>query len=114
MDLLKNLYYTNKIVKEILEEDEHARNSDSYLYLKVLYFIGQAKDIDVNAMSIADFIMYRKEYGFPSYKTVCRTRRKIQAGHPELAAVDDVEAQRKINERVYRDYALSKSIKIGE
>ena len=34
----------------------------------------------------------------------------MQEKHPELAGTDDVEAQRIINERVYRDYARNKRI----
>ena len=105
MNTAKNLQQTSKIVKAILEEEEHARNSDSYLYLKVLYRVGQAKEIDVNAMSVTDFLLHRSELGFPCFETVRRSRQKIQAEHPELSGTNDVEAQRVINERVYRDYA---------
>ena len=114
MNVSENLYKTSKIVKAILEEDEHARNSDSYLYLKVLYHIGQLKGIDVNAMSVSEFLLHRNELGFPCFETVRRTRQKLQATFSELAANDDVEAQRIINEGVYRNYAQSKAIKIGE
>ena len=109
MNISKKLYQTNKIVKSILEEEEKARNSDSYLYLQVLYRVGQVKGIDVNAMSVPDFLLNRNRLGFPCFETVRRTRQKIQAEHPELAGSDDVEAQRIINERVYRDYARSKN-----
>lgn len=108
MNISKNLYQTNKIVKAILVEEEKARNSDSYLYLKVLYRVGQMKGIDVNAMSVPKFLLHRNELGFPCFETVRRSRQKIQSEHPELAACDDVEAQRIINERVFRDYARSK------
>ena len=109
MNISKKLYQTNKIVKSILEEEEKARNSDSYLYLQVLYRVGQVKGIDVNAMSVPQFLLHRNQLGFPCFETVRRSRQKIQAEHPELAASDDVEAQRIINERVYRDYARSKN-----
>lgn len=108
MNISKKLYQTNKLVRAILEEKEKARNSDTYLYLQVLYRVGQIKGIDVNAMSVSDFLLNRNRLGFPCFETVRRTRQKIQAEHPELAGTDDVEAQRIINERVYRDYARRK------
>ena len=109
MNTLK-LIKISKLVHEILIDDERARNSDSYLYSKVLYKIGQLKNIDVNALSITYFMEHRNKLGFPSYETVSRARRKVQEKHPELAGTDDVETQRIINERVYRDYARNKRI----
>lgn len=114
MNISKKLYQTNKLVRTILEEDERARNSDSHLYLQVLYQVGMLEGIDVNAMSVPEFLQKRDLLGFPCFETVRRTRQKLQATFPELAANSDVEAQRILNERVYRDYARSKAIKIGE
>lgn len=114
MNLSRKLYQTNKLVKTILEEDERSRNSDSHLYLQVLFEVGMIKGIDVNTMSVPDFLKKRDELGFPCFETVRRARQKLQATFPELAANSDVEAQRILNERVYRDYARSKAIKIGE
>lgn len=109
MNLAKDLKNVSKIVKAVLEEDERARNSDSRLYREVIACIGLKKGIDVGAMSVTYYLDHRKELGFPAFESISRARRKIQAEHPELAGCDDVEAQRVINERVYRDYARSKN-----
>ena len=108
------LYQTTNLVKEVLEENKRARNSDTYLYLQVIYKVGLLKEIDVNAMSVTDFLSKRNELGFPCYETVSRARRKVQEEHPELAACDDVEAQRVLKERVFRDYAKRKVRKNGQ
>jgi hypothetical protein len=108
MNTSKILFQTNKLVKEILENDKRARNSDTYLYLQVLYKIGIIKGIDVNAMLVTEFLLKRKELGFPPFESISRARRKVQEEHPELAGSDAVEAQRIINERVYRDFARRK------
>jgi len=50
------------------------------------------------------FFLHIAEYGFPSYETVGRARRKLQANHPELCGNSNVEAQRMLNEQVFRDY----------
>lgn len=114
MNTSKILNSTNKIVREILETNKMARNSDTYLYLQVLYRVGKVKGIDVDTISVAEFLKNRSRLGVPCFETVRRSRQKLQAEHPELASSDDVKAQKKINERVYRDYAQSKSIKVGE
>ena len=110
MNTLKKLCQATKVVKGILENDKRARNSDSHLYLQVLYQIGQIKGIDVNAISVTEFIKHRDELGIPSYKTVCRTRRKLQSEHPELRGSKAVEKLRKEEEIAYKAYATKKSI----
>ena len=114
MNVSKKLYQTNKLVKTILEDDERARNSDSHLYLQVLYEVGMIEGIDVNAMSVSEFLEKRDLLNFPCFETVRRTRQKLQATFPELAANDEVKKKRKENESVYKAYAQSKAIKIGE
>ena len=102
------LYQTTNLVKEILEESTQARNSDTYLYLQVIYKVGLLKGIDVNAMSVTEFLSKKNALGFPNYETCSRARRKLQAEYAELCGNEDVEAQRVINERVYKDYARRK------
>lgn len=96
---------TADIVKDMLMRYPETRNSDNVLYLKVLELIGWKNGIDINSMSIPRFLMHMKDYGFPCFESVRRTRQKIQASCPELAGNDTVEAQRVLNEEVYRDYA---------
>ena len=105
MSKSKELYTTTKLVKQILEQDKRARNSDSFLYFRVLGVLGQARKIDIDSMSVPTFLLNMAEYGFPCFETVRRTRQKLQQHYPELAANSDVEAQRMLNEEEYRDYA---------
>jgi hypothetical protein len=98
------LYQTTNLVKEILENNIQARNSDTYLYLQVIYRVGLLKGIDVNAMSVTDFLLKRSKLGFPNYESVSRARRKLQAEHVELCGNESVEAQRIINEREFREF----------
>ena len=104
MNTSKNLYQTTNLVKEILENSMQARNSDTYLYLQVVYRVGLLKGIDVNAMSVTDFLLKRSKLGFPNYETVSRARRKIQAEHIELCGNEEVEAQKEVNERVFKEF----------
>ena len=98
------LYQTTNLVKEVLEEKKRARNSDTYLYLQVIYKVGLLKGIDVNAMSVSEFFSKKDILGFPNYETCSRARRKLQAEHEELCGDEQVEAQRAVNEREYREF----------
>lgn len=105
MGKYNELIKTTEIVKEILINDEKARNSDNYLNYLVLKKIGEQKGIDIDHTSIMQYLMHLKEWGFPSFETIRRTRQKIQAECPELAANSTIEGYRMINEKKYREYA---------
>lgn len=103
---MKNdLKTTTALVKSILEQDKQCRNSDSFLYLKVLSVIGNQKGIDIEKMSIPYFLLNLHGCGFPGFETVRRTRQKLQQHHPDLAACEAVEGSRDENEKVFRDFA---------
>lgn len=102
---MNDLKTTTALVKSILEQDKQCRNSDSFLYLKVLSVIGKQRGIDIDKMSVPYFLMHLHGAGFPGFETVRRTRQKIQQHHPELAACEAVEGYRLENEAEYREYA---------
>ena len=101
MSKSKELQTTTELVKDILENNPDARNSDDYLYYKVCERINA---IYLN-LPFWKVIMNRKKYGFPAFESVRRTRQKLQATHPEFAGDGNVEAGRMLNEEVFRDYA---------
>ena len=103
MNDLKN---TTALVKAILEQDKQCRNSDSFLYLKVLSVIGKRKGIDIDSVSVPYFLVNLQGTAFPGFETVRRTRQKLQQHHPELAASETVEGFRMDNEKEFRAYAM--------
>lgn len=103
--MMNNLKTTTAIVKTILEEDERCRNSDSFLYLKVLSVIGENKGINIEKMSVPHFLCDFHGTFFPGFETVRRSRQRIQALYPHLAASERVGAYRAENEAEYRAYA---------
>ena len=105
MNLMVNLKTTTGLVKAILEEDEKARNSDSYLYLRVLEEVGEQQGIYFQFWTVHDLLMCMADYNLPPFESVRRTRQKIQQTYPHLAACKKVEEQRTANEEVYRAYA---------
>lgn len=99
---LKN---TKTLVKLVLEQDSKARNSDSFLYCKVLDILGVVKEIDLSTIPVTIFLQNMKSWGFPAFETVRRTRQKIQAENPHLAAERKVKKARTENEKVFREFA---------
>jgi hypothetical protein len=91
MNDLKN---TTALVKAILEQDKQCRNSDSFLYLKVLSVIGKRKGIDIETMSVPYFLVNLHGTAFPPFESVRRARQKLQEHNPHLAACEAVEGFR--------------------
>ena len=98
---------TTALVKSILEQDKQCRNSDSYLYLKVLSVVGKQKGIDIEKMSIPYFFLNIHGTALPPFESVRRARQKVQERNPHLAACEAVESFRFENEAQYRAYAGS-------
>ena len=99
---LKN---TTALVKSILEQDEQCRNSDSFLYLKVLSAVAKQKGIDLEKMTVPFFLMNLHGAGLPPFESVRRSRQKLQQHHPELSANEVVEGFRVENEAEFLAYA---------
>ena len=59
---LKN---TTALVKEILTTDERARNSDSFLYFRVIENIGKRNGQNIDEISVAAFLLNMGLWGFP-------------------------------------------------
>ena len=101
MNKAKELKTTTEIVKDILEHDSAARNSDDYLYYMVCNHI----DSICIHLPFWKVMLNRKQYEYPAYESVGRARRKLQQKYPELSGNADVEAQRMLNEEVFKEYA---------
>lgn len=88
-------------VRAILKKDEEARNDDMVLYLKVCnsYFKDSRGDAFAEVMSQYRYL------GLPSFESVGRTRRKLQAEHPEILGSIRIQKIRAKQEQNYRRYA---------
>jgi hypothetical protein len=101
----KSLKTTKALVKHILETDKRARNSDSYLYLKVIKHYDTVHDTDFCRMTVADFLLGGSAVDVPPFESVRRTRQKVQEECPHLSAYGDIEMLRELNEEAYREFA---------
>ena len=102
-----NLYKTSEIVKEVLETIPETRNSDSYLYLKVLEYISEKEGYGLKFMTVQYFLENISFYGFPPSESVRRARQKLQAKYPHLRGNSVVGAHRAAREEEHRAYAKS-------
>ena len=88
-------------VRRILERNQDARNDDMVLYLVLC----NACLKDAGALPLAEIMTQYKYLGLPSFESVSRTRRKLQARYPELAGSHPVRKKRSAGEHDYRRYA---------
>lgn len=103
---MSNLKQTSKIVKSILTDDKRTRNSDSFLYLKVLQHYAELTGKPVQEMSVQDFLLNMGNLGVPPFETVRRSRQLAQRKHPELSANETVTQMRREEECAYYAFSL--------
>lgn len=104
---MKDLKTTKALVLTILEEDTQARNSDSYLYLRVLNTVAEKEHINLNEIHVIDFLLNLHKSPFPPFESVRRTRQKIQEKYPHLAPCKVVEEYRAENEEAVLEFVRS-------
>lgn len=104
---MENLKTVSALVKNILEHDTKARNTDNHLYLKVLEHYSGLRGIDIRSMPVLVFLKELDNHRFPGFETVRTSRQKVQATYPDLAPTERVGRKRSKNEMVYKDFALS-------
>ena len=103
MNKLNELKTTAEVVKHILETFTASRNDDHLLFYLVCSFVNK----DVVGKSFGDVLIYRNDYKLPAFETVRRTRQKVQAENPHLAADKEIKAMREANEDAFKEYARS-------
>ena len=103
---LKNL---ESMVLKIMQRYEATRSDDFVLIYVVYREIAIHKEICFNMPltdSFCDMMMNHKKYGFPSFESVTRTRRKIFETHQELKP-KKITKERKKAEEEYKEYSKS-------
>lgn len=96
---MKHLLNIEKCVKEELENNYSARTNDYDLILGVVKRFG----IDVNI----PFRQIVKRKDLPSFKSIMRARRKVQAEYPELKDAQTTQARQEKQE-IYKKYSQEK------
>ena len=70
---MENLKTVSALVKNILEHDHKARNTDNHLYLMVLEHYSGLRGIDIHAMTVPVFLKELDRRSFPGFETVSYT-----------------------------------------
>lgn len=96
------LIATKELVKKILEENPKARDSDMLLYCEVC----KALNDDALGKPFYQVILDLEKLGLPPFESVRRSRQKVQAEFPELAASPEIQVFRSENEEKYRKFAI--------
>lgn len=99
---MQDLKKTKSVVEILLRDVPQTRNSDSFLYLKVIEFMASYPPAVLD-MPLAEFLTRYKELGYPPFESVRRARQKVQQEHPYLKACEKVEAERVNNIKYYRN-----------
>ena len=107
---MQKILNTSKMVKLALTVCPETRNSDSYLYLKIIEQQAIDKDMDIRNIPLTSFLLNSQKWGFAPFETVRRTRQKLQAEFPELASTAKVAELRADREEVFREYATTKGV----
>ena len=100
---MRRIRNTTKLVKDILQKDERTRNSDSFLYFRVIDTVSTAKGLDITKIPVTVYLLKMNEWGFPPFESVRRARQKLQRAFPELEACEEVAAARAENEVLIRE-----------
>lgn len=106
---MKDLKTTKALVHSILEHDKRSRNRDYFLYFLVIETIAEKNLIDLKKIPVTDFLLNMEHSSvFPPFESVRRSRQKVQAEFPHLAACKTVAKFRAENEKEFRAFALAK------
>lgn len=96
---MNKLYKIKNIVARVLEKHEEARKDDFVLFALVCDEMGVPCNFDMRTM-----LHEHKLFGLPSWESVSRARRKIQAEYRALTDEKTVE-KRKEEEAKYLEFA---------
>lgn len=92
---------TKTLVKAILEQNKDTRSSDMQLYFEVCKRLNP----EVLNAPFSAVIMNLDLFHLPPFESVRRSRQKVQAECPHLAACEEVQMYRAEYEEEYRDFA---------
>lgn len=98
---MNDLKTTKALVKSILENKKDTRNSDMILYLEVV----KMRNPQALNQTFGGVLLWLDKYNLPPFESVRRSRQKVQAECPWLAACEEVQNFRAENEATVRDFA---------
>lgn len=104
---MENLYKVQDLVEKVLRENEETRADDFLLVLEVYECLMPSIDDPLFPIGFYEVMAYHNKFKLPSFHTITRCRRKLQALYPELK-IKEVEVERVNKTKDYIEYALDK------
>ena len=98
---MSNIRKLETVVKSVLEQNKAARDDDFLLVAAVCKIINPSIIGETFTMVLTN----HKEYRLPSFESITRARRKLQAEHEHLKSSARMQAIRANEEEDYIDYA---------
>lgn len=99
---MATLKKVESVVKAVLTSHPDARDDDFILINRAYAHF----KFDVGSTYFDDIMTKHKAYHLPSFESITRARRKLQAEYPELRASRQAQAVREQEQQSFRDYAL--------
>lgn len=87
-----------RVVESVLESDVSARSNDGVLYSKVISFLGKQRGVDFSAISLVSFMTCLSGTTYPTYDTIGRLRRMVQANRSDLMGSNHTRKARAVHE----------------
>lgn len=104
---MKKILEVAKRVEMILQEKPETRDDDNLLWLEAVR--ETVRDWETGnkmcELTFAYVLKNIRSLGLPSFETVSRARRKIQAKHPALRGSERAAKGRAKKEKVYKEFA---------
>ena len=97
---VNKLIKQEEIIKPILEQHPETRGDDFLLYAEVI----REYRPELAELSVIHFFVAHKDLYCPSYESVSRVRRRLQAKYPELCS-DAAKERRAKQEAEYKTYS---------
>ena len=92
---------TETVVRAILEENKEARDDDFLLVALACRRFCPS----IMGETFTSVLSQHKQYGLPSFESITRARRKLQANNESLRGSERMRRIRNEEEEEFRDYA---------
>lgn len=99
---MAKLKKVEELVKRVLERKQFTKNDDFYLVVNVYCEINS----DVRYKDFGYVMENHKSLKLPSFESITRARRKLQAKYPDLRGSEDMTERRYREWQDFRTYAL--------
>lgn len=103
---MRKLLKITELVKGVLEEYPETRNDDNLLWLEALRETAYKRDcVYVLDLGLSSLMHNIRALNLPTFESVSRARRKLQAKYPELRGTERAQRRRAEKEIIYKEYA---------